>query len=220
MHTEKEHIDPDVLATMGYERRDVNVAGLRRAVFIFYAFALGSAIFAAVVLYWGVTIPFLNVKVADPYMERTTVQQKNDFANRESRILPQYPNPLVQNNVTAKVELHEMRQAEDDRLNGTGYLDESRSRVFIPIERAKQILLQRGLPKTGSEGAVSRGNDVGPFDQTPAVRPPDRSGPTGDPSISAPQTPAGQETRGQAPAGSAPNPRTPQPSIGRQEVPE
>ncbi|RYG45932.1 hypothetical protein EON79_11400 [bacterium] len=182
MHTEKEHIDPDELAAMGYERRDVNVKMLGKTVGIFYAFAIVSALFAAFILYWGVNVWFIKI---DPYVVRTTTQEKNEAVNRAGRLLPQSPNPLLQGNVTAKLDLQTMRQAEDARLNGTGYADESRSKAFIPINRAMDLLAQRGLPKTNSEAAVSRGNNMEPFG-TGTVPAPDRIGAQGDTTLGTP----------------------------------
>lgn len=186
MHTEKEHIDPDELAKMGYERRDINIPALRKTVLIFYGFAIGSALFAAFVLYQGVRIGPLRI---DPYVAKTTVQQKNEAANAVGRILPPPPYPLLQGNVTAKLDLQTMRQAEDARLAGTGYVDADKTRAFIPVDRAMDLILERGLPKTGTEDAVTKGNDMEPFG-TRTVPQPDRSGPTGDATMGTPTNPA------------------------------
>ncbi|CAN5500642.1 hypothetical protein BH11ARM2_BH11ARM2_32310 [soil metagenome] len=176
MHTEKEHIDPDELAKMGYERRDINLPALRKTILIFYAFAMGSSIIGAIVLYWGVHLGPIRL---DPYVPNTTVQQKNDAANAVGRIFPSAPYPLVQGNVTAKLDIQTMRQAEDERLSGTGYVNEDKTKAYIPIEDAMKIILQRGLPKTDTEPAVVKGNDMEPFG-TGTVTPPPVVPPAGE----------------------------------------
>ncbi|RYG39594.1 hypothetical protein EON81_00390 [bacterium] len=205
MHTEKEHIDPDELAKMGYERRDVNVKLLGRTVGVFYAFAIGSALFAAFILYGGMHVVIPGTKFGvkiDPYISKTTTQEKNDEANRVGRILPQSPNPLLQGNVTAKLDLQTMRQAEDGRLNGTGYVDEAKTKAYIPISRAMELLSERGLPKTASEAAVSKGNNMEPFG-TGTVPPPARTGSEGDTTVGTPSNPV------PTPSNTAPTPASP-----------
>ena len=43
-------------------------------------------------------------------------------------------------------ELQTMRAEERARLNGYGWVDESRGIVHIPIDRAMKLLVERGLP--------------------------------------------------------------------------
>jgi hypothetical protein len=88
--------------------------------------------------------------------------------NKLNRAMPAAPNPILQQNVNSKTDLMRMRTAEDDRLNGTGPI-EGTDKVHIPIERAMDLLVERGLPKTESDvPAVSQGNTTdGPRTVTP-----------------------------------------------------
>lgn len=54
------------------------------------------------------------------------------------------PEPRLQ--VDAPRELRELRAAEDAALHGYAWIDKDRSRVRIPIDRAIELLAQRGLP--------------------------------------------------------------------------
>jgi hypothetical protein len=141
MHTN--HPKEDPLVELGYEHRDVNYKLLTRAILIFFGFTAFA---------FGVGLLIYNA--IHPVQDRST-QLSN--ASRK-RALPQAPNPLLQNNVTAKTDLMLMRQAEDARLHGTGTNEDGQT-VHIPIERAIDLTLERGLPKTGaSVPAVTRGN--------------------------------------------------------------
>lgn len=51
--------------------------------------------------------------------------------------------------VNAPSELRTMREAENRMLNGYGWIDPQAETVRIPIERAMEILAQKGLPARG-----------------------------------------------------------------------
>jgi hypothetical protein len=60
------------------------------------------------------------------------------------------PPPLLQPDPVA--DLHQMRMQEDQILQGYAWIDQSAGKVRIPIARAMQLLVQRGLPNVS--GAV------------------------------------------------------------------
>ena len=43
-------------------------------------------------------------------------------------------------------DLKQLRQAEDDRLNSYGWVDQKAGTVRIPIDRAMDLLVEKGLP--------------------------------------------------------------------------
>jgi hypothetical protein len=55
-----------------------------------------------------------------------------------------FPEPRLQPN--ASEDLAKFRQEEHRRLNSYGWVDQNRGIAHIPIERAKQLVLERGLP--------------------------------------------------------------------------
>jgi hypothetical protein len=58
------------------------------------------------------------------------------------------PAPELQRSV--EDDLKALRAEEDAKMNGYGWIDRKTGTIRIPIERAKQLLLQRGLPATGT----------------------------------------------------------------------
>jgi hypothetical protein len=75
--------------------------------------------------------------------------------------LPQPPAPRLQTN--PKEDLDRLRSYERKQLEGSGWTDRSPGLAHIPIDRAMQLLVDRGLPgwpaakaATASRKAVSR----------------------------------------------------------------
>jgi hypothetical protein len=58
--------------------------------------------------------------------------------------LPQPPPPRLQ--VRPKSDLERLRADERQRLDGVGWIDRQQQIAHIPIERAMQLLVNRGLP--------------------------------------------------------------------------
>ena len=63
-------------------------------------------------------------------------------AGRIGGALPQPPQPRLQ--IRPKVDLERLRAFEQDRLETFGWADRGRRIVHIPIERAMQLLTERG----------------------------------------------------------------------------
>jgi hypothetical protein len=68
--------------------------------------------------------------------------------NREGQIPP-----LPRLQVSPPRDLRALRKAEDDVINSYGWVDRNAGRVRIPIDRAMELMAQRGLPV----GSVQRG---------------------------------------------------------------
>ncbi len=68
--------------------------------------------------------------------------------NREGQIPP-----LPRLQVSPPRDLRALRKAEDDVINSYGWVDRNAGRVRIPIDRAMDLIAQRGLPV----GGVQRG---------------------------------------------------------------
>lgn len=81
---------------------------------------------------------------------------ENDL-NVDARKLP--PSPNLQK--TPRVDLQQMRDAEDQILNSYGWVDQAKGVVRVPIDRAIEMLAQRALPaRPQSEAPASRGVTV------------------------------------------------------------
>lgn len=132
MHTNEPREDP--LVEMGYEVRDIDVPKTRMAILIFLGFGLFSAIAG-----WFI------------YANRDKVFALNTAGESTSalkRRLPEAPNPELQNNMTSKTDIAVMRRQEHARLTGTGYTDDTRQFVHIPIDLAMSMIVQKGITPT------------------------------------------------------------------------
>jgi hypothetical protein len=69
------------------------------------------------------------------------------------------PTPAPRLQVDAPRELRELRAAEDAALHGYAWIDKNRSHVRIPIDRAIDLLAQRGLPARAHSAAGDRGGE-------------------------------------------------------------
>lgn len=120
----------------GYERKDLSP----RAIALF-----GVALSIVIVLSAGIVTLF-------------QLYAGSRFARRQAPRPPlavtrEATEPRLQ--VNAPSELRTVREAEDRILNSYGWVDPQGETVRIPIERAMEILAQKGLParqqKTGDE---------------------------------------------------------------------
>ncbi len=114
--------------TVGYEKTDVSPGGL-----VAFAITLTVSLLLIFVCLW----------VFFKYFER---QASYSDARRHPilsapRALP--PAPRLQPDPIE--DLHALRTSEDEILNGYGWVDPKNNVVRIPIDRAMQLMLQRGL---------------------------------------------------------------------------
>ena len=156
MHTNEKREDP--LVELGYEPRDVKLGGIVKATGWFFGFAAVSAILGWIFL-TGLHLGPIQFEGMDP--SYTAAKPKT------IRKIPGAPNPLVQTNVSAKVEISEMRNQEDLLLNNVSRLETSKEKVRIPISLAMDILVARGLPEVQPVLAKSKGHTTSAEDATP-----------------------------------------------------
>lgn len=121
----------------GYEVEDANV---REVVIAGIAIAVGT--FLVCLLMW-----FLFNALKRGEAEAQTI---NPLANPYQ--LP--PEPRLQ--VQPYLDLQNLRQHEDDVLNTYGWVDKNGGKVRLPIDRAMDIVVQRGLPVRGGSNATGR----------------------------------------------------------------
>ncbi len=142
--------DDEYLATpegAGHEHTDANV-------WLIVQFAIWLTIAAIIthLLMWGLFELFVKTRNdAAPAAEFP-------LAAQQERRLPAGPRLQA---IPAN-EIFEFRQRENAQLNDYGWVDRNAVTVHIPIEKAKELLLQRGLPSrpaasddpTGSNSAA------------------------------------------------------------------
>ncbi|MDR3689624.1 MAG: hypothetical protein P4L46_09625 [Fimbriimonas sp.] len=152
MHTEKRE---DPLVELGYEIRDVNKKALVNGTIGFFVFAIASSVIGFVIF-------------------RLMYPAGFDAQHEPKSLMPQSPNPLVQSNITAKTDIMDLRQQEDKVLNAPAHwVDASHTKIAIPIDRAMEIIADRGMPKTTPDvPAVTKGHTPDPVigEKVPAPR--------------------------------------------------
>lgn len=112
----------------GHEERDANVSAVTK-------FGIGLAIISAVVL-------VLMVWLHNFFNEQTQRATPPPSPLMTERQLP--PGPRLQ--VEPAKDLDEVRAAEDSVLNSYGWVVPNAGVVRIPIDRAIELVVQRGLP--------------------------------------------------------------------------
>jgi len=130
----------------GYEERDVNVAAVGK-----FAVALVAMTILAMVLLFGLFRYFQSqgggqAKTVDP-----------------ARVFPQ---PQLQK--TPGPDLKAVRAEEEQTLTSYGWVDQGKGVVRIPINRAMDLLVERGLaarkeaPQSASDASVPTESGLGP----------------------------------------------------------
>jgi hypothetical protein len=83
---------------------------------------------------------------AVPVPENTTYQKSEDG------IKAAFPEPRLEDKEFAK--LREFREGEEEKLYTYGWVDQSAGTVHIPIERAMQLIVERGFPTQSKAGVT------------------------------------------------------------------
>jgi hypothetical protein len=149
-----------------YERRDIGV----RAVYYF----LGGLAIALVLAYFVIdgfyhflerrsqadqapVSPLAAKAPADTRRLPPDYKTDSEGADYEKYLRKNFPEPQLETN--ERTELNTIRLHEEDTLSTYGYVDENAGTVRIPIDRAMELLAQRGLPtRTQPSGTTSVSN--------------------------------------------------------------
>ena len=133
MHTDRDPIDPNTLAEMGYEHRDVSPRPMAWAAFWLFMFTIGSGILGA-----------LFIRIWNIVPEVPTEQRPFH------KVQPPAGTPILQNNSDNTADIATLRRNEALILTTAG---KSADVGFyrIPIDDAIKTISRRGLPKTGTQ---------------------------------------------------------------------
>jgi hypothetical protein len=115
-----------------HEEKDVDVFSLFTIVFLLFL--------SCVIIFLVVSGMMLYFKAHEP--AKTSGQ-----ANLPVTRAGEFPKPRLE--VKGSADLARLRAAEEADLNSYGWVDRSAGTVRIPIDRAMQLLLERGLPDVG-----------------------------------------------------------------------
>ena len=136
-----------------YERQDIGV----RAVYYFLAslaVALVLAYFAVNGFYHSLekrsqadqapVSPLVSNAPVDTRRLPSEYKTDSEGADYEKYLQKNFPEPQLETN--ERTELNKIRQREEDILSTYDYVDQNAGTVRIPIDRAMELMLQRGLP--------------------------------------------------------------------------
>ena len=119
--------------TQDHERKDVDVPALFTMAFLL--------LLSCIAIFIVVTLMMRYFKAREPAV---TAGRANIPVTRSEK----FPQPRLE--VKPGATLAELRAAEDADLNSYGWIDRNAGTVRIPIDRAMQLLLDRGLPDVGA----------------------------------------------------------------------
>ena len=146
MAQEIKHVTPN--GHGDYERRDIGVAGV-----LYFLLGLAAA---------GILVHFV-VSGLYGYLEKRSdttqpavsplIQNVPTDTRHVKRDYPEaaFPTPRLEEN--ERGQLDDIRLEEENTLNSYGWVDQKAGTVRVPIERAMDLIAQRGLPvrQAGSE---------------------------------------------------------------------
>jgi uncharacterized iron-regulated membrane protein len=126
--------DADVDVSAGYEKRDVNVSAL-----------LQFGFWMAVVLF----ITFVGMRWTFNYFAKTQPLGPPAAPFVNQRVLP--PNPRLQ--VTPHADLEQYCAGQQAKVNTYSWVDRRLGVVRVPVDRAMDLALERGLPSRSGGGS-------------------------------------------------------------------
>jgi hypothetical protein len=132
----------------GYEHQDISARGI----FYFLAGLLAATLLISFLLSGLYKILDQRLETHQPPVSPLAANVPKDTR----QVPPQYPEtafPDPRLETDERTQLNSIRIAEEQKLNSYGWVDEKAGTVHIPIERAMELLAQRGLPLRPQSGA-------------------------------------------------------------------
>ena len=157
-HHEKEPAKVD--ASLGYEGTDVKVSGI-----VVFLTSLGIFVVVTAFLFvWiGKGINYLIAKEDGPttkWNHPVDVRKLGNLAsspeiqNQFAQLANRFPSPRLQTD-DGYQEITDIHAKEDLLLENYSWVDEGKGTVRIPIERAMELIAERGLPVAPATAAAS-----------------------------------------------------------------
>jgi hypothetical protein len=119
-----------------------------------YAFLIGLAVAVVVVYFvlWGLYDFMETYEQKHQPPQNPLVESRKDTAKVLPEDIAKFPQPRLEKN--ERVEINDFLLGEEQTLDSYGWVDQKAGIVRIPIERAMQLIAQRGLPTTVRVGTV------------------------------------------------------------------
>lgn len=147
------HGPSEIDASHGYERSDVRVTGI-----VVFLTALGIFVAVTAILCWGIGKAFnayMNkedgpntrwTKDADVQIRQLgNLPSSPELQNKVAELTQQFPQPRVQID-DGNQDVTDLHAREDLLLDHYSRVDGQPGKVRIPIQRAMELIAQRGLP--------------------------------------------------------------------------
>jgi hypothetical protein len=87
-----------------------------------------------------------------PMVQAEQDPRESSTSKTAAKIQHQFPEPRLEDNEVT--EINDFRYQQDETLSSYGWVDQSGGVVRIPIDRAMQLIAQRGLPTIQQAGAT------------------------------------------------------------------
>jgi hypothetical protein len=133
---------------VAYEREDLSPRGI-------FAFLIGLAL-VGVLIHFALKgmYGYLDAyqKEHQPPLNPLVSQTENESRKVSNADIARFPQPRLETN--ERLEINAFRLQEEKTLNSYGWIDQKAGIVRIPIDRAMELLAQRGLPTRPQAGAV------------------------------------------------------------------
>jgi hypothetical protein len=131
-----------------FEREDLSPQGI-------FAFLVGLGLVCVLVLfvlkgmYWYLD---MRAKAKQPLPNPLVQPTQADTRAVLPSEINKFPQPRLETN--ERLEINDVRLKEEKTLNSYGWVDEKAGIVHLPIERAIELVAQRGLPTRPQAGTV------------------------------------------------------------------
>ena len=151
MHKPENHGPEHIDTSAGFEQSDVKSTGI-----LVFIVALSIFVVVTAFLCYGIgKVLNANMNKEDGPNNRWTktadirqlgnLPNSPDMQNKVAELTKQFPTPRLQED-DGNQDISDLHQREDLLLDNYTWVDASHSKVRIPIERAMELIAQRGLP--------------------------------------------------------------------------
>jgi hypothetical protein len=136
-----------------FEREDLSASGV-----LYFILGVGALALVAFLLMIG----FYNLlderagktqPEVSPLATNVPKDTRNLAEGYKDYLKDNFPAPRLE--IDERTELNDDRIAEEEKLNSYGYVDDNHVTVRIPIDRAMDLIAQRGLPVRSQAAAAS-----------------------------------------------------------------
>ena len=136
----------------GFEREDLGTRPI-------FGFLLSLVVTGVLVYYvlWGM-FHFMDAydrkhqHTKSPMVQAEQDTREPNGEKTAEKIMQEFPEPQLERD--ERTEINDFRYQQDETLSSYGWVDQSGGIVRIPIDRAMQLIAQRGLPTAAQAGAA------------------------------------------------------------------